>query len=615
MTASAVGIAYLDGARLRRSLLAAADWVDAGREELNRINVFPVPDGDTGTNFASTLRAVAVRLRALEHGTPLPVVTGAMAEACVMAARGNSGLLLSQFLLGFRDSLGTAETAGAQDVARAIREGADRLQSALDEPVEGTILTVCREVADAAEHAARETENFEELMRRVLEHAEQALAHTPELLVVLKEAGVVDAGAKAFVRVLEGIVRLIEGDPIVAIDTPPEYDVPDVAALAEVSADRDYQFCTEVLVRGDGLPSATDVRVKLRELGGSIVVLSTGSLLKVHVHTNDPERLFGMAAEWGTIESRKADDMREQHRRLHEKAVRVAVVVDSSCDLPDEIIDRNGIVMVPLQVIDGDRTYLDRVEITGAHVYERMRGGTVFTTSQPTPAAFVRAFEDATAAADEVVCVLLGKVLSGTFASGQAAAQAHGSLITMIDSRTASLGLGLLALKAVELAHEGWHAPRIATELTRIRDRSGAFFTVDTFEHLLRSGRVGRGKAWIGTLLDVKPILEVGKDGRVIPLDRVRGREALIPRVLAHLDRRLTPRPQRLRLGIVHADAPEIARRLANDLTARYEPVECLVTDVTAVLGVHTGPGAWGIFYQIEDTDDRQTGTNPPPRS
>ena len=592
---------YVDGPRLRRSVLAAADWVDAGRDELNRINVFPVPDGDTGTNFAMTLRAVATHVRALAPDAQLPQVTAAIAESSVLAARGNSGMLLSQFLLGFRERLDGLEAASASEVAAAIAAGADRLYQALDQPVEGTILTVAREAAAAGERIARETANVEELMRRLLDHAEVTLARTPELLAVLRDAGVVDAGAKAFVLVLEGVVRLIEGDPIVSGAAVPDYDVPDAAALAEVAVDQDFQFCTQVLVRGDALPPATEVRTALRRLGGSVVVLTTGQLLKVHVHTDTPDEVFGLAAGWGAIESTQADDMREQHRRLHETTERVAIVVDSSCDLPDAVVDRYGMVIVPVQVIAGDNVWLDRVEIRTDEVYERMRAGEVFTTSQPTPGAFVQGFQDAVARADEVVAVLLSRALSGTFASGQAAARAHGGAIRLVDSRSASLGLGLLALRGAELAREGRGADQIAAELDRIRDRSGGFFTVDTFENLLRSGRVGRGRAWLGQLLDVKPILEIDREGKVVPLDRVRGREALIPRVLKHLEGRLTPRPRRLRLGVVHADAPEVAERLRTSLEARFAPRDLLVTTVTAALGVHTGPGAWGIFYQIED--------------
>jgi len=601
MTAAPVGIGYLDGARLRRSLMAAADWVEASREELNRINVFPIPDGDTGTNFALTLRAVATGVRGLDARAPLSSVTRVMADACVLAARGNSGMLLSQFLLGFRDAIGSRDVVSASEVAAAIRGGAVQLYQSLDDPVEGTILTVAREVAEAAEHAASESDNFEDIMRRALDQAQQSLARTPELLPPLRESGVVDAGAKAFVLLLEGIVRLIDGDPILPVAEAPVFEVPFAAAQAEVAAERDYGFCTEVLVRGTSLPSATEARVALRTFGGSIVVLASADLLKAHIHTDTPEEVFALAAQWGTVEATKADDMREQHRAL-ETMRRVAIVVDSSCDLPDDIVDRHGIVVVPIQVIEGETTYLDRVGIARADLYRRMRDGAVFTTSQPPPAAFVQGFEDALSAADSVVAVLLGKALSGTFASGQAAARALGAPITLVDSRSASLGMGLLALRAAELVEEGWEPEAIATELNRVRDQSGGLFTVDTFENLLRSGRVGRGRAWLGSLLDVKPILEVDTNGGVIPLDRVRGREALIPRVLRHLERRLTPRPQRLRIGIAHAEAPDIAERLRVDIETRFAPRDCLVGDVTAALGVHTGPGAWGIFYQIEDS-------------
>ncbi|MEJ2238944.1 MAG: DegV family protein [Gemmatimonadales bacterium] len=134
-----------------------------------------------------------------------------------------------------------------------------------------------------------------------------------------------------------------------------------------------------------------------------------------------------------------------------------------------------------------------------------------------------------------------------------------------------------------------------------MRDQSGGFFTVDVFDNLLRSGRVSRGRAWLGGLLDIKPILEVNREGRVVPLDRVRGREHLVPRVLRHLDQRLTPRPSSLRLGIAHAGAHAVAERLKADLETRYRPRTCVVSPVTAAIGVHVGPGAWGVFYQIED--------------
>jgi len=598
-----VGIAYLDGPRLSRSLFAAADWVAAGRDEINRINVFPVPDGDTGTNFTLTLRAVADALRVLGDA-PLPETARTAARAAVLGARGNSGMMLAHFLMGFAEALGDTRQATMHDIAAGLRRGADRLYESLDDPREGTILTVAREAAAAAERAAADSTDIGEFMARLLAEAERALARTPELMAVLKEAGVVDAGGKGFVRMLEGVVRFIEGDPILAV--PAEQIAAEMApaAMIEVAAERDFQFCTEVLVRGEQLPPANEVRAAMHAFGGSIVVAVMADILKLHVHTDTPEAVFTYAARWGRVETTKADDMRVQHRRLaHVERRPVVVVTDSSADLTDGVLDRHHIAMVPLQVMFGDATFRDRVELRPDEFYRRLRAAKDLpTTSQPTPADFVRTLRDAREQADEVVAVLLSGSLSGTYQSALAAVRAAGLTgVHVVDSRSASLGVGLLALRGAELAESGWKGADIARELDRVRRRSGMFLTVDRYDNLLRSGRVTRGKAWLAGVLDVKPILSLDDTGRVVPVDRVRGRENVVPRVLSLLERQLTPRPTAVRFGVVHADAPEMAERVRTALVAAYQPRDCMVSLATGVLGTHVGPGAWAVFYQVED--------------
>jgi DegV family protein with EDD domain len=157
------------------------------------------------------------------------------------------------------------------------------------------------------------------------------------------------------------------------------------------------------------------------------------------------------------------------------------------------------------------------------------------------------------------------------------------------------------ALRAAELAESGWGAARIATELRRIRGQSGCLITVDRFDNLLRSGRVTRGKAWLAGMLDVKPILSLDDQGAVVPVDRVRGRVNVVPRVLGLLEKRLTPRPHAVRFGIVHAEAPEVAERVRSALLAAYQPRDCFVALATGVLGTHVGFGAWAVFWQVED--------------
>ena len=602
MTGVGIGIAYLDGPRLRRSLLAAADWVAAGRDELNRLNVFPVPDGDTGTNLCLTLREVARALRGLPGDAALPRVTAAMAQASVRGARGNSGMMLSQFLLGVRDGLGDRLTATARELAEGIRRGFERLQGSLDEPVEGTILTVARAAADAASHAGGERD-LHEFMRRVVDRTERALARTPELLAVLKAAGVVDAGAKGFVRLLDGVKRLIEEGHLAEGAVDRLVPAPDAAAETDVAAERDFQFCTEVMVRGPALPSGAEARATLRGFGASIVVLQTGDLLKAHVHTDTPEAVFALGARWGTVESTKAEDMRAQHRALQSKRP-VTFVADTACDLPDELVVAHAIGLVPTQLIVADRVYRDRLELTPREFFQRLRAGADASTSQPGPQAFEEAYRDALRQGERVVVVVVSKPLSGTYASAAAAARRldpGGARITVLDSRSASLGEGLLVLRGVELAAAGWAPGAIAEELARVRDQSGGLFTVDNLERLVRSGRVGRVAAWLGARLNVKPIMAISVDGTVAPAGRARGRLAARRRLLERLDAALAGGPRELRLGIAHADVPEFAEQLRGELVARYRPKQCLVSPITPVIAAHAGLGAWGVFYQIED--------------
>lgn len=529
-----------------------------------------------------------------------------MARAAVLGARGNSGMMLAHFLLGFSDSLGDRATATAVDIARAVRSGADRLYEALEDPREGTIITVARDAAAAAESAAARSDDIGLFMRRLLEEGEAALARTPELMAVLKEAGVVDAGGKGFVRMLEGVVRYIEGDSTLALEplSEPPWPEPVPAAIADVAVERDFQFCTEVLVRGERLPPANEVRSAIHRFGGSIVVAVAADVLKIHVHTDTPEAVFSYAGRWGRVDGTKAQDMRAQHRHLaHSGRRALAVVTDSSADLPDAVLDRHHIALVPLQVMFGSSSFRDRVELKPEDFYRRLRDSAELpTTSQPPPADFLQAFRAARAEASEVVAVLLGSNLSGTFSAAQAAVRAAGlDGIHLVDSRSASFGVGLLALRGAELAESGWNGKRISDELTRIRSRSGMLLTVDRYDNLLRSGRISRSKAWLAGMLDVKPILSFDEEGQVVPIERVRGRENVELRVLKQLEQRLTPCPAVVRFGVAHADAPEVAQRIQAALMRDYEPRDCFVALATGVLAAHVGPGAWGIFYQVED--------------
>ena len=364
-------IAYLDGRGLRAALIAACDYVQTHRAELNRINVFPVPDGDTGTNLALTAASIAEHLRRNRDRAAGRVALAA-AEAGVLGARGNCGMILSHFLLGFAESIEDVARLTVASFGTALRAAVEHVYAALERPVEGTMLTVMREVADEAE--ASDSQDFLVLMHQLVARARSALERTPDLLPVLRSAGVVDAGAKGFVHLLEGVAAYIAGDPLVAAKAGAELQGEPLAAARAA-------YPTEVRAlpllhggagAGHGAARRAEVRERLHARGDSLVVIRAGSLLKVHIHTDEPDAVLAYLRGLGELTAHKAEDMQLQHaavaRAAGEGHVHLArrplvVVTDSACDLPEEVVRAHGIYRVPLNLVFESETLRDGGEI------------------------------------------------------------------------------------------------------------------------------------------------------------------------------------------------------------------------------------------------------------
>ncbi len=591
---------------MKRLFLAGSEHVLFHRDELDRINVFPVPDGDTGTNLALTFRGMSEAVEG-RHDAAVGDMASRLADAGVLAARGNSGMMMSHFFLGFAEGLGSVARAGADELAAAMRRAVDSLYQAVDKPREGTILTVVRETTEAVEQVSSRVPHLERLARRMLTAARESLARTPTLLPVLREANVVDAGAQGFVHFLEGMVSLVNGGgsrmPVMVTGAP----LRDAAAEAEYpdNGDGAFRYCTEYVVRGQPLPERRELADAVRELGDSLIVTRAHSLAKIHIHTDDPEAVRAKLASLSSaVEQVKAEDMRAQHRGQRKKMKnRLALVTDTTCDLPPELIIEHDITIVPLTVMFGDESYLDQVDITHEEFLARLTdpGQPQPTTSQPSPLHLEQAFTRAAEHAEEVLGIFVSGRLSGTLGQARAVASRFtAAKTTVYDGRSASLGMGLKVLRAAELAREGLDAEEIVGELDRVSERSGLLLTVDTMKYLNRSGRVGTGRALLGTLLHLKPILGLDSEGGVIPVDRVMGREALIPRVLELLRQSVPTERSRLRMAVAHVACRDTADELAGQLAEEFEPDDILIRQAAGVLSAHTGPGAWAVFYQAE---------------
>lgn len=594
-----MAVRYLDGVRLRRSAAAAARWVGQRQENLNGINVFPVPDGDTGTNLAATLvsaveRAQRVRDRAIGS------VSRGLADGALFGACGNSGAILAQFFEGFAGALEGRQRASGEDLAEAVERASEAAHAALARPREGTILTVMRVWSERfAREGAVEGANLLDTFRVSLLDAREALARTPEQLRELARAGVVDAGAQGFVYFLEGILHFAEGRIAGAvIEEGDRATALEHAAIEEDAGAIGPPFCTECLIEGEGLDLMA-IRRTVEGLGDSLVVAGSPRRIRVHVHTDRPEAVFAAARGFGRVVRSKADDMRLQHAARFERGG-VAVVTDSAADLPVRDLQRLRIHTVPLRVVLGDSVYLDKQTLDPDEVYDRLRRGeTTVRTSQPPPGDYVSLFEYLFEHYGSIVVVSLSGALSGTTNAARTAARVvDGSRIAVVDTGEASIGQGLVARAAAVAALEGGDVGRVVAAAEEARDRVRLFIGVPTLEYFVRGGRVGGWTARLARWLGVVPVMTVEPHEGVPKLARIarkgKAHRATLSKVRKELKKQSAP-PDRV--WIAHASAAGTADAFRGALSRELPGAEIEVLEVGPALGAHAGPGALAVAW------------------
>jgi len=312
-------ITRCDGVLFRRSLLGSLTWLTANRDKVNELNVFPVPDGDTGTNMLLTLES-AIEEMGPDENSDLSQVAATVAHGALMGARGNSGVILSQVLRGFSQGVGENASVDCKELAHAFAEATAVAYRGVTKPTEGTILTVARKVSEAALAKAEETEDIAELIQSVVSAAQRAVDDTPSQLAVLREAGVVDAGGYGLMVILEGFLKTVKGQEIpttskAARVPAPERQPAKVGAHALETPEEGWGFCAEFLIEAPSKPF-DDVRRELTPMGNSAVIVGDDSLIRVHIHTLDPGGLIVHATAYGTLQKLKVEDMTRQHHEI-----------------------------------------------------------------------------------------------------------------------------------------------------------------------------------------------------------------------------------------------------------------------------------------------------------
>ena len=591
MSAAVIAAETLDGLRLSRAFRVGIRQLLSRQEHLNKINVYPVPDGDTGTNLAITLGAVLGVLQRTPDAHAGNTLTR-IADAALDGARGNSGAILAQFLLGLGDKLGHLALLTPANLAEGAVGGAAYARESLSEPRDGTILSVLTDFAQAAHAAAAGATAFRPVLDRAMRAAQDSLARTTEQLEALRRANVVDAGAQGFVELAGGFADYIASGSDAEPD-PCNAGVIDASSVDTAGSELalEYRWCTECVVSGENVDRRR-LRETLSTHGASLVVAGLAHKARVHIHANDPTEVFRVAGQFGEVSGEKADDMHRQQRAAHARNRRVAIVTDSAADIPEDEMDRLDIHMVPARVHLGDRSYLDKVGITAEEFFDEIERGAYHPkTSQPPPGDFRRRFEFLASHYDSVLSINLSRRVSGTLAAAESAAartSTHGE-VQVIDSLNASAGQGLVVLHVAELAETGAGLTEVAAAARNILHATYTFGLMGSLDYAVRGGRVPRWVKRVADALRLMPVLGNDAVGRIRPVGVLLGRRNLREKFARFVERRMSDdRSYRILIGHANreADGHWLLERLRGDNVAWGR-----VVPLGSALGAHGGPG------------------------
>ena len=596
-------IRYLDGKRLKRSLFAGFERIVAEQEPLNRINVFPVPDGDTGTNLTLTVAAITDALHQFDSRHVGELLTR-VADAALDGARGNSGAIFAQFFQGLADALGDREKIDVTEFAAALKAADEYARTALSSPKEGTIITVIGAYAEAIRDCI-ETDgsgDFATVSHTGLEAAQKSLQATTDQLEELRRAGVVDAGARGFVVMLEGIEAFLQQGSLTSATEPSKLSVANLSTpnAAQWSGTVDHRYCTECVLNGQNI-DLRKLRESLAELGSSLVVAGSQNKIKIHIHVDEPSTVFDVASNFGTVSDQKADDILQQAETMRLAAKRIAIVTDSAADMPDSAIHDLDIHIVSLRISFGSETHLDKVGLTPEQFFrELVSNPERARTSQPAPGDFRRMYDYLGSHFQHVISISLTKKVSGTWQAAVTAAHRaqRSDRITVVDSRNVSLGQGLIAMHAAECVQAGYPLDDVLASVGEIAAQTRTYGLVTDLSYAVRGGRIRPSIKWLADRLRLTPILSNSVDGTIGVRNFMAGRRDLLRRFARHVARR-AQRGKMYRVAIGHANCRDDADRLREELLDKLPGIEAsYVTELGSALGVHAGPGALVVSLQ-----------------
>ena len=444
--------------------------------------------------------------------------------------------------------------------------------------------------------------SFVQLLPESLKRARASLKHTQDTLEILKRNRVVDAGAQGIVCFLEGVTEFLRDrnlKKLLRFKRPAVEEHIEVLDLDEYN----YTYCTETILEGAGLEKER-IRKAISGLGDSLVIAGFDKKMRIHIHTNSPAKFFHCLKDLGVLKYQKADNMAWQSRAAFHRKWDIALVTDSDCDLPEEIMENFQIYFLPISIFFGENHYLDKITITPNNFYEMLNESELYpTTSQPNVKDFQNLYAFLCSHYNSIISIHLSKELSGTWKSSQVAAQQvsreYGKKISAINSRQLSGSLGLIVYRAALAVEAGYSHQRLFEEIDGWIKQSEILVSVKNFDSMVRGGRVSPMKGRIANWLNLKPIISLDGNGKSVLLEKAFSQKGNVQKVLRRINKAVSKKKV-WKYSVLHAHDPAAAKLYAKQLEIQLGKPADFIIDISPVVGLSAGLGALAVSIMYE---------------
>lgn len=584
----------LNTTQIYNAFISGANSLISQRQILNDLNVFPVADGDTGSNMASTMEGI---LRHSRYSDSMAETMNSIVDAVSMNAKGNSGAILAQFIIGFSEQLPDRDLTES-DFIIGLKVAVAKVYAALSHPVEGTMITVMRLWVDEIESLYQKTNDFNKSLDISMTKANEVLKDTPNLLQILKDHHVVDSGAKGFVSFLEGFINGLWTTEKMIVPEAVEFDEDD-SHVIEADELITHRYCTEALIQSD-TQDTEYLKSLLEPYGDSLLIVKSKRYIKIHIHTNAPDRVMNALKSLGPIIQQKADDMILQHADFTPKA-KIGLITDSIADLPRSFIDEAQVHVYPLTILIDEAPYLDRITMPARQFYDQLSTFKKYpSSSQPPLKSVEELYKRLLHHYEQLLVVSVSSGMSGTHAVFEEASKSFKDKVFVVDTKQNSGAQGLLVLLANRLIQEGLLASDIKKQVEEASKNTKIFVSVDTLKYMVKMGRIPPVVGKIGQWVNMKPIVTIDEHGHGKTLSPAFSKKQTEKKILKEIEY-LIQEKELVNYCIVHGNDLDRAQRFAALLSDKLNQKPEYIEEVSSIVAMSAGPKTFAIALQLKE--------------